>query len=110
MKNDKTHSTTARDSDQFELTGEPSMTFLDVAEYYLKTENKPLSAREIVALALRDKKLISAGKTPWQTMKSKLSTDILSHGENRASSVFSKDPLRFATSKRKICGNAICQE
>ncbi|UGS91260.1 hypothetical protein KOL96_09030 [Ralstonia wenshanensis] len=81
MKNDKTPATATPDSDLFELTGEPSMTFLDVAEYYLKTENKPLSAREIVALALRDKRLVSTGKTPWQTMKSKLSTDILSQGE-----------------------------
>ncbi|MNY07169.1 hypothetical protein D3C86_1399610 [compost metagenome] len=54
---------------------------MEVAEHYLRAERKPLSAREIVALALRDGKLITAGKTPWQTMKSKLSTDILSLGE-----------------------------
>lgn len=59
-----------------------TMTFLEVAEYYLGTENRPLSAREIVALALRDKLLVTEGKTPWQTMKSKLSTDILTFGEN----------------------------
>lgn len=81
MKEKKSASIFLPDRDGFELDGNPNLTFLDVAEYYLKSENKPLSAREIVALALRDKKLVTAGKTPWQTMKSKLSTDILSLGE-----------------------------
>jgi predicted NUDIX family phosphoesterase len=69
-------------NEEFALTGSPALTFLDVAEFYLKQEDKPLSAREIVSRALRDGKLVSAGKTPWQTMKSKLSTDILNAGEN----------------------------
>ncbi|SED49549.1 Predicted phosphoesterase, NUDIX family [Burkholderia sp. WP9] len=68
--------------DDFELTGKRQMTFLELAEHYLRIENKPLSAREIVGKALRDGTLVSAGKTPWQTMKSKLSTDILTHGES----------------------------
>lgn len=66
----------------FELTGEQRMTFLELAEHYLRIENRPLSAREIVAKALHDGLLVSAGKTPWQTMKSKLSTDILNHGDS----------------------------
>lgn len=56
-------------------------TFLDIAEYYLKREKRPLSAREIVAIAINEGTLITEGKTPWQTMKSKLSTDILQNGE-----------------------------
>jgi len=67
--------------EEFALTGAPSPTFLDIAQMYLKSSRKPLSAREIVAMATRDGILKSAGRTPWQTMKSKLSTDILSHGD-----------------------------
>jgi len=78
----KNHTTeTSPEEVEFELTGTPSLTFLDVAEYYLRLENRPLSAREIVGRAILDGKLVSAGKTPWQTMKSKLSTDILNAGE-----------------------------
>ena len=66
---------------EFTLTGHPNPTFLDVAEHYLRASGRPMSAREIVAAALRDGALVSAGKTPWQTMKSKLSTDILTNGE-----------------------------
>ncbi len=68
--------------DKFELDGNPQLTFLEIAEKYLQLEKKPLSAREITTLAIRDGALKTQGKTPWQTMKSKLSTDILNHGEN----------------------------
>lgn len=67
--------------DKFELDGNPQLTFLEIAERYLRSEQKPLSAREITTLAVRDGVLKTQGKTPWQTMKSKLSTDILTHGE-----------------------------
>lgn len=67
--------------EKFELEGNRQLTFLDIAERYLKSEKKPLSAREITTLAIRDGILKTQGKTPWQTMKSKLSTDILTHGE-----------------------------
>ncbi|MGF6966745.1 putative NUDIX family phosphoesterase [Paraburkholderia sp. WC7.3g] len=69
------------DQDHFQLSGEESLSFLDVAEYYLKAENRPLSARDIVGRAMAEGMLVSSGKTPWQTMKSKLSTDILNNGE-----------------------------
>jgi len=57
------------------------VTYLDVAEYYLRREARPLSAREIVALAIKEGRLHTEGLTPWQTMKAKLSVDILSNGE-----------------------------
>lgn len=57
------------------------VTYLDVAEYYLRREARPLSAREIVVLAIGEGRLQTEGLTPWQTMKSKLSVDILSNGE-----------------------------
>jgi len=65
----------------FELVGAPYPSFLDIAERYLRDSIKPLSAREIVSMAMRDGLLRTAGKTPWQTMKSKLSTDILVNGD-----------------------------
>ena len=40
-----------------------------------------MSPREIVSLALKEGSLQTTGRTPWQTMKSKLSTDILVHGQ-----------------------------
>jgi len=67
--------------DDFQLSGERTLSFLDLAEQYLKSSGRPLSAREIVTLAIQDGVLQSEGKTPWQTMKSKLSTDILNHGQ-----------------------------
>ena len=56
-------------------------TYLEIAEQMLQESEKPMSAREIVTHAVAQGLLHSEGKTPWQTMKSKLSTDILSHGE-----------------------------
>jgi predicted NUDIX family phosphoesterase len=54
--------------------------FTKAAYEVLKREMRPLTAREIAEIAIRDGLLRTAGKTPWQTMKSKLSTNILSAG------------------------------
>jgi predicted NUDIX family phosphoesterase len=54
--------------------------FLKAAYEILSKEGRPLSAKEIVDLAVSDGRLTSAGKTPWQTMKAKLSTEILNRG------------------------------
>jgi predicted NUDIX family phosphoesterase len=51
--------------------------FLQSAWHVLADEGRPLSHRELTELALARQYLASDGKTPWQTMKSKLSTDIL---------------------------------
>lgn len=56
--------------------------FLRAAYNILKAEGRPLTAREIAALALERGELKSQGKTPFQTMKSKLSTDILGKGDS----------------------------
>ncbi len=60
----------------------PHRTYLEVAEQLLAEKQKPLSAREIVVLAIEQGLIRSEGKTPWQTMKSKLSTEILAHGQS----------------------------
>jgi predicted NUDIX family phosphoesterase len=57
------------------------LSFLEIAEYLLREAGRPMTAREIVSVALRRGLLVTNGQTPWQTMKSKLATDILSHGE-----------------------------
>jgi predicted NUDIX family phosphoesterase/dephospho-CoA kinase len=57
--------------------------FLIVAHKLLEKERRPMSARELVNMGL-DQKLFSdnsAGKTPHQTMKSKLSTHIRRYPE-----------------------------
>ena len=59
--------------------------FLDAAYQVLKMSGQPLSPRQITTLALEKSLIATVGKTPWQTMKSKLSIDILKHSE---SSVF----------------------
>src|SRR5437899_91386 len=56
--------------------------FLRAAYEVLKKENRPLSAREIADLAVERGELKSDGKTPFQTMKSKLSTEILHKGSD----------------------------
>lgn len=56
--------------------------FLKAAYHVLSKERRPLSAKEIVDLALADGALESSGKTPSQTMKAKLSTEILNHGSD----------------------------
>jgi predicted NUDIX family phosphoesterase len=55
--------------------------FLKAAYGALSNINEPLSAREITEIALRQGLLQTNGLTPWQTMKSKLSTNILRLGD-----------------------------
>ncbi|MBC7856787.1 MAG: winged helix-turn-helix domain-containing protein [Pirellulaceae bacterium] len=58
--------------------------FLSVARQVFERERRPLRAKQIVSLAI-DHGLFSdkiAGKTPHQTMKSKLSVHIRRKGEN----------------------------
>ena len=57
------------------------MTFLGAAEAILLEFGEPMSARDITTRAIERGLLVTRGKTPWQTMKSKLSTDILTKGE-----------------------------
>src|SRR5437667_225884 len=57
--------------------------FLIVAKSLLESERRPMSPREIVDLAFK-RQLFShnvAGKTPHQTMKSKLSVHMRRHGD-----------------------------
>jgi predicted NUDIX family phosphoesterase len=56
--------------------------FLDVAYKVLKAEQRPLTAKEITDIGQSRGLLPSSGKTPFQTMKSKLSTDILERRDN----------------------------
>lgn len=56
--------------------------FLKAAYQVLSEKQTPMSAQEIVEFALKENALKTIGKTPWQTMKSKLSTDILKHKNN----------------------------
>ena len=51
--------------------------FTDAAHRVLSEERRPLSARDLTELGLERGYLSTSGKTPSQTMKSKLSTDIL---------------------------------
>lgn len=56
--------------------------FLRTAYQILADVKRPLSAKEIVEVACERGLLKTKGKTPWQTMKSKLSTEILSKKTN----------------------------
>lgn len=68
--------------------------FLRAAYLVLSESNKPLSAKEIVDIALEKGLLETKGKTPSQTMKSKLSNDIL---KNKNKSTFMRSEAgRFA--------------
>lgn len=58
--------------------------FLEAAYEVLREARSPLSAKDITSRALDQGLLQSQGKTPSQTMKSKLSTDILSRPETSA--------------------------
>lgn len=56
--------------------------FLDIAATILRGQNRPMKPRQIVDAA-KDEGLFSdklSGKTPAQTMKSKLTVDVLRHG------------------------------
>lgn len=55
----------------------PPLSFLDAAEYVLQHVGIPLRPQEVVEHGLRLGVLHSHGETPAQTMKAKLSTDIL---------------------------------
>lgn len=58
--------------------------FLNSALHVLTDESHPLTHRELTRLAVERGYLTTIGKTPWQTMKSKLSTDILRKREASA--------------------------
>jgi predicted NUDIX family phosphoesterase len=58
--------------------------FLDIAYTILKTEKKPLSAYEITEKALAKNLLITKGETPHQSMKARISMDILRRKEQSA--------------------------
>src|ERR1700722_184766 len=55
--------------------------FLNTAYQVLKEQGRPLTAQEITAAALGRGLLVSNGLTPSQTMKAKLSVDILKKGQ-----------------------------
>lgn len=55
--------------------------FLTAAHQVLRERGEPLSAEEITSEALKKGHLSSDGKTPSQTMKAKLATEILRRGE-----------------------------
>ena len=54
--------------------------FLTAAEAVLKSAGIPLSPEDLTRRAISEGLLKSRGKTPWQTMKSKLSIDVLERG------------------------------
>src|SRR2546426_9895005 len=54
--------------------------FLEAAKQVLSAANEPLSVREITERAMLNGLLPTGGKTPSQTMKSKLATDIRRRG------------------------------
>jgi hypothetical protein len=54
---------------------------LDAAYQVLRERGEPLTAQAITKIALDSGYLRTKGKTPWQTMKSKLSTNILTKGD-----------------------------
>jgi predicted NUDIX family phosphoesterase len=58
--------------------------FLDVAHKILMEEHRALSARELTDIGLQRGYLQTTGLTPAQTMKSKLSTDILTSKDESA--------------------------
>lgn len=53
------------------------LTFLGAAYVVLAMERRPMTAQQIVASAIRQRLLETQGQTPAQTLKAKLSTDIL---------------------------------
>lgn len=55
--------------------------FLNAAYRVLREQGRPMSARDITEAALSSDYLNTSGRTPSQTMKSKLSTDILRNGD-----------------------------
>lgn len=59
--------------------------FLDIAYKVLVSRKKPMTVKDITKIGQKNEWLKSKGKTPSQTMKSKLSTDILN---KKSSSLF----------------------
>lgn len=59
--------------------------FLDVAHRVLKLVDKPLTPEEITEIGLKKGWLVTKGKTPVESMRARLSTDIL---EGRGNSFF----------------------
>lgn len=59
--------------------------FLEVAHKVLKSVGKPLSPEEITEIGLKEKWLVTRGKTPTDSMRARLSTDIL---KGRGNSLF----------------------
>lgn len=55
--------------------------FLDTAYKVLSDAKEPLTSMKITEIGTQNSWLHTTGKTPWQTMKSKLSTDILRNKE-----------------------------
>lgn len=51
--------------------------FLEVAHKVLKSAGKPLSPEEITEIGLKREWLVTRGKTPTESMRARLSTDIL---------------------------------
>ncbi len=57
-----------------------NQTFAEVAYRILKKRRRPLSSTEITSLALSEVMLVSSGKTPAATMRSRLYVDIKEKG------------------------------
>lgn len=64
-------------------TSQMASEFITVALHVLRSERRPLTAKEILSIGIRDKLFSDkiAGETPHQTLKSKLSVDIRRKGE-----------------------------
>lgn len=67
--------------------------YLEAARTVLTESDAPLSVREITERALELGLVQTNGQTPWHTMKSKLSTDIVERGTN--SDFMRTEPGRF---------------
>jgi predicted NUDIX family phosphoesterase len=76
--------------------------FLEAAHVILNQIGESLSAREIVARALDAGLITTRGKTPAQTMKAKLSTDILTRKE--ASAFMRTGPAAFGLRRWREAG------
>ena len=62
-----------------------SMTFREGAKVILKNAGRPMTARELVAQALKRKLISEAGKTPWLTMGAQIAREIKYKGHFRTS-------------------------
>ncbi len=72
----------------------PTLSFLDAAEVVLRDAGVPMSPQEILERAVHLGLVTTNGATPSQTMKSKLSVDVLERHEG--SRFMRSDPNRFA--------------